>query len=279
MNNISFASFRARTRFSYAPLSREQVLSRYSAVVTENLPVAEGGLYTLYLQRPLIAGTHPRGQEESRRAFASARYLVIMHRDLPDLDSQGGNWFYNLKRAYTPRNRAALVNRRGALRVPRVLHARFHMRAYPSSLPRSLYKSLSLIDAQCLPSNLSRSIRSSPGLIISSVGPLGDVYHRTVRAPLFYRTHGSKFSTPLLLVSRCFFFVRMMTTGMAKACASARLKTAGVSKREYNVVYDSSRLTALARLILFCHLSLRCSERRQNNANENKREKFQKKIS
>lgn len=39
--------------------------------------------------------------EENRYALASARCLVIMHRDLFDLDSQGGNWFYNLKQACT----------------------------------------------------------------------------------------------------------------------------------------------------------------------------------
>lgn len=59
--------------------------------------------------------------EENRYALASARCLVIMHRDLFDLDSQGGNWFYNLKQACT----YAVIE---AGETPR-MHARFHMRA------------------------------------------------------------------------------------------------------------------------------------------------------
>jgi len=132
--------------------------------------------------------------EESWCALASARCLVIMHRDLLDLDSQGGNWFYNLKQACTH----AVIEDGETSRCA-------SMPDFTCVRP-SLYKSLSLIDAQCLPSNLSRSIRSGPRLIISSVESLRDVY-RTVRASLFYRTHGSKFPTLSPAGSRCSFFV------------------------------------------------------------------------
>jgi len=39
------------------------------------------------------------GRPVRARALASARWLIIMHRDLLDPDSQEGNWFYNLKQA------------------------------------------------------------------------------------------------------------------------------------------------------------------------------------
>jgi len=57
---------------------------------------------TLYLHaRSFNSRGTSSATEESLSALASARCLVIMHHDLPDLDSQGGNWFYNLKQAYT----------------------------------------------------------------------------------------------------------------------------------------------------------------------------------
>lgn len=77
--------------------------SRYAAdpaVATENGLMVERD--TLYLHATSLNswGTSST-TEENRYALASARCLVIMHRDLFDLDSQGGNWFYNLKQACT----------------------------------------------------------------------------------------------------------------------------------------------------------------------------------
>lgn len=125
---------RARCLQNYVPPvppKERQVGSRFRCrhrkfLMRERIPF-------ICMQRPLIAGgSASTGTEESRRALhpLRRRLVIIMHRDLLDLDSQGGNWFYNLKQREIERKRenTHYRHRRNRNRRNSVARARFHMR-------------------------------------------------------------------------------------------------------------------------------------------------------